>query len=651
VAEPEDLILEGAHFATRVARDAWRRYGPARRRADVSLADERPRLELFLSALFMQPISIAATQPPAPITWLARLAQGRAASGARSELFPGTDGSRIYLPPLLSITRNEEHTRRLYRLLAVLQAARLVRGTARMTLALSAEDREWFLMREAEAVDCWIAAELPGLLPQLAEVRAKALAERSSDSLSRDNPLEQIIRHLLQSDLSAPRLAEARPPQLGRCRPVRPVWYWGQITAPPGVPGALAEIEQPDDETGRTRKSRVSEMRRSPRVRQPEEDEDDRGSGTWMFRPDEPQESVEDPHGLQRPTDRDDQADPEGLGDALSDLPEARVVRTPGQPREILRSEGDWPRTAASRATPPKPAGIAYPEWDYRAGEYRLPGAIVREQQPAVGHDDWVAEALSRHGRLVRRIRARFERMQPRRVRLGRQPDGSEVDIDAFVRAAADLRSGVTVDGRWYLEDRPARRELAVALLVDVSASTDAWVSKNRRIVDVEKEALLIVCEALDALGDRYAIFAFSGHGPTDVALMPLKRFDERSGRAIRRRIAGLDSERYTRIGAAIRHVTVPLCREQTDRRLLLVLSDGKPNDDDLYEGQYGIEDTRQAVAEARRQGITVFCLTVDRAAPGYASRIFGRSGYAVLRRAEELPLVVVDVLRQLVRA
>jgi nitric oxide reductase NorD protein len=197
---------------------------------------------------------------------------------------------------------------------------------------------------------------------------------------------------------------------------------------------------------------------------------------------------------------------------------------------------------------------------------------------------------------------------------------------------------------------RAERRELAVALLVDVSASTDAWVSANRRIIDVEKEAMLVVCEALDALGDRYGLFAFSGEGADRVQVCPLKAFDERSSLLVRRRIAALDCDRYTRMGAAMRHVTAALCREQAESRLVLLLSDGKPNDVDVYEGPYGVEDTRQAVAEARRQGVTVFCLTVDREAPRYAGRIFGRSGFGVLHRPEQLPAVVVDVLRHLIR-
>jgi nitric oxide reductase NorD protein len=228
--------------------------------------------------------------------------------------------------------------------------------------------------------------------------------------------------------------------------------------------------------------------------------------------------------------------------------------------------------------------------------------------------------------------------------------DGAEVDIASFVTSAADRRAGVTTDGRFYVAVQPARRELAVAMLLDVSASTDAWVSTNRRIVDVEKEAMLIVCEALDALGDPYGLYAFSGEGADHVIVPTLKSFTEPSSAAVRRRIAALDANGFTRLGAPIRHVTAALCRQQAASRLLLLLSDGKPNDVDVYEGPYGLEDTRQAVSEARRQGVTVFCLTVDREAPRYAARLFGRTGFAVLHKPEQLPNVVVEVLRQLVR-
>jgi nitric oxide reductase NorD protein len=296
------------------------------------------------------------------------------------------------------------------------------------------------------------------------------------------------------------------------------------------------------------------------------------------------------------------------------------------------------------------PGGIAFPEWDFRSGTYRRPGAIVREGAAALGDPEWVTSALARHARLIRRVRSRFERLRPRRTRIGRQLDGPELDIAEYVDAAADARAGVPMEDRLYVDVRAGRHELTLALLVDVSASTDSWVSGTRRVVDVEKEALLVVCEALTALGDRHAIFAFSGEGPECVSVTTIKGFAERAGDQVRRRVAALDADGYTRVGAAVRHATAALSRQPTSRRLLLLLSDGKPNDVDVYEGAYGIEDARQAVAEARAQNVDVFCLTVDREAPRYAGRIFGLSGFAVLRRPDQLPAVLIDVLRRLMR-
>jgi nitric oxide reductase NorD protein len=218
------------------------------------------------------------------------------------------------------------------------------------------------------------------------------------------------------------------------------------------------------------------------------------------------------------------------------------------------------------------------------------------------------------------------------------------------VTAWADARAGSAPDDRWYERVRPGRRSVAMSLLVDVSGSTDSWIADQRRIIDVEKEALVLVCEALDALGDRYNLLAFSGQGPRRVDLHLLKGFAERYDRSVDERIAGLEHDRYTRLGAAIRHATTSLCREHARHRLLLVLSDGKPNDVDEYEGRYGVEDSRQAVVEARLQGLTIFCLTVDREAPVYLPRIFGPSGYAVLRQPERLPAVLIDVVRQLLQ-
>jgi len=157
-----------------------------------------------------------------------------------------------------------------------------------------------------------------------------------------------------------------------------------------------------------------------------------------------------------------------------------------------------------------------------------------------------------------------------------------------------------------------------------------------------------VLLEALHVLGDRHAVLAFSGQGPRAVRVQVIKAFDDARSIA-QRRIAALEPDGYTRLGAALRHACAALCRERARHRLLLLLSDGKPNDVDEYAGRYGIEDTRQAVAEARMQGLTAFCLTVDRQAPSYLPAIFGRRGFAVLPRPALLPAVLVEMLRSLV--
>lgn len=669
MAEPEELIIEGAHVATRVARDLWRRYGPPPPDSAVTLASVRGRLELFVTALLQTPISISTLQPPAPVTWLSALARGPGRRRPEPAVC-GTDGERVYLAPSLHVQESNEAPLAIYRLLAVQQGVRLVRGTSRVAARISSEHaRDWFAFAEAIAVDRWIEEQAGGLLPALRSARRDALARRTKAQprIAGGDTLEALVRAFLAGD-GAPRsnaheTAEAslvwaaaaanQHPRNPREQRMASVPYWGEVVEPSAIVASRWRGREADEDASRDRRQKphVAEMRRRPRVRDAADDEDDERPGPWMIRADEPQESVEDPFGLQRPADRQEDADPEGLADSLSDLREARVVRVPGQPKEVLQS-GDPVKPAVNN--PPgsvaQQAGICYPEWDYRAGRYRTPGAVVRERTPGIGDAEWVSAALARHARLVRSVRTRFERLRPRPIRLFRQVDGPEIDLQSYVTAAADRRAGVTPDGRVYVAVRPGRRELAVALLVDVSASTDAWVSPGRRIVDVEKEAMLLVCEALDALGDRYALFAFSGEGAEQVEVLPLKRFDEPAGLVTRRRIAALDSDRYTRLGAPIRHVTATLARQRAGSRLLLLLSDGKPNDVDVYEGRYGIEDTRQAVAEARRQGISVFCLTVDREAPGYARAIFGRTGFAVLRRPEQLPAVVVEVLRHLIR-
>jgi nitric oxide reductase NorD protein len=197
---------------------------------------------------------------------------------------------------------------------------------------------------------------------------------------------------------------------------------------------------------------------------------------------------------------------------------------------------------------------------------------------------------------------------------------------------------------------RQTRSALAIALLVDTSGSTDAAVTGELQIIDVERIATLLAMEAFEALGDLYAVLAFSGKGATDVRLSTLKDFQETGVADAHRRISALVPEGFTRLGAAVRHATALLARQHAGHRLLLILSDGRPHDLGEYQGDYAVEDARQAIVEARASGVYPFCLTVDREAQEYVPRIFGPTGHTVLLQPLHLPKALVGVVRQLIR-
>jgi len=231
---------------------------------------------------------------------------------------------------------------------------------------------------------------------------------------------------------------------------------------------------------------------------------------------------------------------------------------------------------------------------------------------------------------------------------LRAQVDGTELDMEALVRARTDLVASGAGSDRVYVATRNQARDLAIAILVDTSFSTDSWVD-GRRVLDVEKAALTALAFGLEACGDPFAILTFSSRTRHAVAVSTVKSFTERLDAPVRRRIGALRPGAYTRIGAALRHVATLLEARPERHRLLLLLSDGKPNDLDHYEGRYAVEDTRKAVQEARRRQLAVFAVTVDRRAESYVPRIFGRGGYAMVGHLGRLPDALPAIYRQLV--
>jgi nitric oxide reductase NorD protein len=291
-------------------------------------------------------------------------------------------------------------------------------------------------------------------------------------------------------------------------------------------------------------------------------------------------------------------------------------------------------------------ADLTSPEWDYRSRSYLPDHCRVLAATASETGESWTPdESVRRH---IRQVRRRFEVLRPRHELMRAQADGHDLDLDALVRARCDLRAGGNGAGldRVHMAMRPQGHDLAVTLLVDVSLSTDAWVD-GYRVLDVEKEALLVLAHGLSACGDHHSILTFTSRRRSWVRLETVKAFGEPMSGAVERRVGALKPGYYTRIGAAVRHASAELARQPQRKKLLLVLTDGKPNDVDHYEGRFAVEDTSKSVQEARRLGIAVFGVTVDAAAQSYFPTLFGRSGYAIVGNIRRLPAALPAIYRQ----
>lgn len=344
---------------------------------------------------------------------------------------------------------------------------------------------------------------------------------------------------------------------------------------------------------------------------------------------------------VDRPTDDKEEAD----NDAGRDLDEITLGRRKERPSSKFRFDLDLATEAVDASA--IDAEISYPEWNYRKAVY-MPDycKVVTGMAKA---DAAGSERSDEMKAMVRKVRRQFEILRPKNETLKAQLDGSELDLDAVVRMRSDLAAGGEGTERIHMLSRPQGHDLAVTILADVSLSTDAWFD-DHRVLDVEKEALSVLAHGLAACGTHHSILTFTSRRRSWVRIETVKAFEEPMSALVESRISALKPGYYTRIGAAIRHASAELVKQPNRRRLLLILTDGKPNDIDHYEGRFALEDSRKAVAEARRQGTPVFAVTVDKDARSYLPAMFGRNGFAIVGNIGRLPQVLPAIYRGLTR-
>ncbi|MEF3047070.1 nitric oxide reductase activation protein NorD [Pseudotabrizicola sp. L79] len=560
------------------------------------------------------------------------------------------DGAALRLPQSLAVFPAAEANAALY--LWLTAAAAHAPAHTPDTDPLRAD---LWALHAARAICATTLAEAPGLRALYADLCAATLALRHTPHLpDAERCVDSVICHLLgdpaplrpkaarmlaaieSGDLSAYRAPRGY-------RPFRPVPLWPDLRAPDRSETTAVETRATDG----TPEEAIGN--KTHRARRRKADQAER-SDSFILHKFEAILSWAEFINLNRRVEDDENHDAQKAAEDADDIGLGQISKAPATRLKLhldLAPE-DVDREALSGTE-------TYPEWDVRTGSYLkdhvkvLTSDITPVLTTPPFRDDPRAQAR------IRAVKRQFEALRPSRISTTGHPDGDELDTDRAVRARVDFYATGQGDDRIWRQTRPQKRDLAVSILLDVSRSTESAIPGHghggRAVIDVEREALTALSWGLSACGDDFAIHAFSSLKRDRVYIQCAKHFGEPMSQSVEARIAALRPGFYTRLGAAIRHSSAGLAEQARKRRLLLVITDGKPNDLDHYEGRHGIEDSHKAVIEARRAGHAVFGITVDREGKSWFPRIFGQGGFALIPHPEKLTQALPEIYRHLVGA
>jgi nitric oxide reductase NorD protein len=333
-----------------------------------------------------------------------------------------------------------------------------------------------------------------------------------------------------------------------------------------------------------------------------------------------------------------------------------------GEPDELAGAEAWTEAEFPEQMIEAGEVAYNYDEWDRELTDHRIGWCRVIEKRVKHGDKVFVEQTRERHKGVISSIRYQFQMMKPEDLlRVTNELDGEEFDLSAVIDYVIDRRAAKVGGGhqseRLYTKRLRRRRDVAVSFLLDQSSSTARTIGRHplqpytrpgRRIIEIEKEGLVLMSEALEAVGDTYSINGFTSEGRRNVKFYVVKDFDEKYSDAVKRRIGGITFQNNTRLGAAIRHATAKLAKQEARTRLLIVLSDGRPYDHDYGDARYAREDTREALRQAKNQGITPFCITIDRESEAELRDLYGEIGYTIIDDVLSLPERMPGIYRRL---
>lgn len=539
-----------------------------------------------------------------------------------------TDTETLYLPPHMAFATTREDNFLLYKCLATLLWAQSRYGTFGVDLEVAVQSYAdskralaWLNFLETLRLQAQIERLLPGLARDAARLHAPAIDNDAQYAPLRapSASVHDSLALLRQLDLSqpVPRHPWASVLRPGEVTATRDARIAREKDALQTALSALLDVNPTEGEGEASDSQSGFEAKVSA---------DGDGEAQWElslngkpFAPPQPVRELLD-----------------SIVQDLGEIP-ADYLQPAAAPQDAQETDGDL--TDITFTGQPH----YYPEWDFQRGHYRKHWCVLQELDVVAGESGFVDATLSKFAPQVTQLRRTFELLRGEDKLMKRMKHGDDIDLDAIVAAYSDMRCGMELSERLFVKRHKAERDLAVMFMVDMSGSTKGWIN------DAEREALVLLTEALEVLGDRYAIYGFSGMTRKRCEIFRIKRFDEPYSDTVRERIAGIAPQDYTRMGAAIRHLTALFEAVDARTKLLITLSDGKPDDySDNYRGEYGIEDTRKALAEAHYAGIKPFCITIDHEAREYLPHMYGAVNWTLVDDVSRLPFKVADIYRRL---
>ena len=329
-----------------------------------------------------------------------------------------------------------------------------------------------------------------------------------------------------------------------------------------------------------------------------------------------------------------------------------------GEPDDLSGSEAWSHNEMPEQPLEPGDEAFSYDEWDRELSDYRVGWSRVVEKRVKRGDRSFVELTRSRYRGVISSIRHQFQLMKPENLtRVNREIDGEDYDLNAVIDYVIDRKADGLQSDRLYTKRLRRQRDVAVSILLDQSSSTARTITRNplqpytypgRRIIEIEKEGLVLMSEALEAVGDIYSINGFTSEGRRNVKFYVVKDFDEKYSEETEKRIGGITFQNNTRLGAAIRHSSRKLLTQEARTKLLIILTDGRPYDHDYGDARYAREDVREALTEAKTTGITPFCITVDRESESELRDLYGDVGYTIIDDVMTLPERMPNIYRRL---